>query len=83
MSTPNPSYHDVTVFINGEKYKITDDYAYLLQCTRSGGWSLWCKWNGNEMNIGSEYGDTAFRIEVRGVVVCDNGIAMNRDRGAK
>lgn len=67
-----PSYHDVVVFVNGERYRIKDNYAYQLTCTRAGGWNLWHIWGGKETLIGGEYNFDDFRIEVRGVVVCQS-----------
>jgi hypothetical protein len=65
------SYHDVTVFVDGEAHRIAGNYAYQLTCTKMGGWQLWHKWGRQEARlIGGEYDDGTFRIEIAGVVVC-------------
>lgn len=65
------TYHDIVVFVDGAAYRVADNYAYQLTCTRAGGWELWWVWGNEERQIGGEYhGNAEFRIEVAGVVVC-------------
>lgn len=66
------SYHDVTVIVDGIKYKISDNYAYQLMCTRVGGWELFYKWGGVERLIGGEFNGGEFIIKVHDVVICSN-----------
>jgi len=64
------SYHDVIVIVNGKEYRIRDNYAYQLTCTRAGGWNLWHIWNGKETLIGGEFnGDDEFIIKVGDAVL--------------
>ena len=64
------SYHDVVVIVNGTRYRIADNYAYRLICTRAGGWQLVWAWDKEERLIGGEYDGGVFTIEVAGIVVC-------------
>ena len=64
------SYHDVVVIVNGTRYRIADNYAYRLICTRAGGWQLVWAWDKEERLIGGEYDGGKFTIEVAGIVVC-------------
>ena len=64
------SYHDVEIFVDGQRYRIHENYAYELTCTRVGGWRLWYIWEGASKLIGGEYDSEAFRIEVGGIVIC-------------
>lgn len=77
-----PSYHDVVVFVDGKQYRIADNYAYRLICTKVGGWQLWHIWDGKEQQIGGEFhGNAEFRIEVEGIAICGDvpilGIALS------
>lgn len=66
-----PSYHDIVVTVNGKDYRIADNYAYHLTCTKCGGWNLWYQWMGEERLIGGEFnGDKEFIIRVGEIVVC-------------
>ena len=65
-----PSYHDVVVYANGEKYFIGRDYGLLLTCSRAGGWELWKNWGGKQLPLGGEYSGKDFCVAVRGVAVC-------------
>lgn len=67
------SYHDVVVFVNGQKYEIANHYGIMLTCTRAGGWELWDVSGGaGEKQIGGEYSGNDFRIEVKGFVICQS-----------
>lgn len=66
------SYHDVIVRVNGEEHKISKNYAYILMCTKVGGWQLFKKWGHAEQLIGGEFDGGEFIIEVKGVVICDS-----------
>ena len=73
-----PSYHDTVVYVNGVAHRIADNYGYELTCVRAAGWQLWFTRQYGEPPalLGGEYDGMPFRIEVRGVVVCDNGKAL-------
>ena len=60
------SYHDIVVYCGNTRYRIADNYAYVLHCNRCGGWSFWFKWQGEEKLLGEEYSDTPFCIAVAG-----------------
>lgn len=60
------SYHDVVVYCGDSAYKLSDNYAYQLMCTRSGGWSLWYIWQGENKLIGEEFGKEPFCITIAG-----------------
>jgi hypothetical protein len=67
------SYHDVIVYINEKSYRIFDcSYGLQLTCTRAGGWELWDYWDDHEVLIGGEYNGDNFRIEVDGIIICNN-----------
>lgn len=74
------SYHDVIVYVNGEPHKISANYSYDLICTKSAGWQLWWRpmSGAAPRQLGGEFHGGAFRIEVRGVVVCDNGVVAGK-----
>lgn len=74
MSDDGPSYHDVIVYVDGVAHKISDNYSYDLVCARASGWQLWWRpLDGREpRQIGGEFHGGDFRIEVRGVVVCQS-----------
>lgn len=63
------SYHDVTVYCGNTAYKISDNYALHLQCTRAAGWQLWKIWNDKEEQLGGEFHGEPFCIEVAGMVI--------------
>jgi hypothetical protein len=63
------SYHDVTVYVGNVAYKISDNYALQLHCTRAGGWQLWKVWDGKDSLIGGEFDGDPFCIEVAGTVI--------------
>lgn len=65
------SYHDVVVTVNGTDYKISDNYAYLLECCRVSGWQLWFRWDRDVRMIGGEYNYDDFKITVGGRVILD------------
>lgn len=63
------SYHDVVVYCGNTRYRITDNYALQLHCTRAAGWQLWKIWEGREEKLGGEYDGEPFCIEVAGMVI--------------
>lgn len=63
------SYHDVVVYVGDVAYRIADNYALQLHCTRTAGWRLYEVWEGKEKLIGGEYEGAPFCIEVAGVVI--------------
>ena len=63
------SYHDVAVYCGSLKYVISDNYAYHLSCSRTGGWSLWYKWAGEEKLLGEEFGGEPFCVTVAGIPI--------------
>lgn len=67
--TKKLSYHDVIVYVNGVIYKPSENYAYFLTCTKSGGWEFWYKWEGKEKLVGGEYDGGDFAIEVDGKMI--------------
>ena len=77
----NPNYRDVLVTVNGRQHRIAENYAYLLICTKTGGWELWWKWDGKERLIGGEYHSKKFRIEVKRLVMCNSDSEDGDDGG--
>jgi hypothetical protein len=68
-----PTYHDVVVFVEGQRIGLfNSSYGLQLHCTRSAGWQLWNVWDGKEELLGGEYSNKDFRIEVRGAVICQS-----------
>lgn len=65
-----PSYHDVTVYVGNVRYRITDNYALQVTCSRAAGWRLWKMWDGEETLIGGEFDGEPFCLEVAGMVIC-------------
>jgi len=69
------SYHDVDVYVDDVRYKVSHNYNLELTCTRSGGWRLWKvvgKFNVGKVSespvyqlIGGEYDDGPFCVAVR------------------
>lgn len=85
MEKIGETYHDVSVVVNGITYKICDNYAYWLECTKIGGWQLWYRWNNNcddlndnrpwnadEKLIGGEYNCDDFKILINDVIICES-----------
>lgn len=66
------TYHDVIVYIDEKSYRIADNYAWQLICSKIGGWQLWQNFEDLEELIGGEYDSNNFRIEVAGEVICNN-----------
>ena len=66
----NLSYHDVKVYIGNRLYKIKDNYALQLHCTKCDGWRLYFVWMGSEKLLGGEYDGKPFCIEVGNFVIC-------------
>ena len=64
------SYHNITVIVDGEEYKIDTNYCYLLTCTKVGGWQLFNRWDGTEFLIGGEFDSEEFIIKCGEVIVC-------------
>lgn len=64
------NYHDVKIVIDGKEYKIIDNYAYELTCTRVAGWRLWWTWNGKSTLLGGEYEFNEFAIYVNDIKIC-------------
>ena len=66
--------HNVWVYIDGVSYKIAKNYGIQLTCTKVAGWRLWAQTSTTEFNqlLGGEFEGGFFRIEVKGVVICDN-----------
>jgi hypothetical protein len=68
-----PTYQDVDVFINDAKLNLFEAaHGYSLTCSRVNGWELWRRVDGAVIPIAGEYGELPFRVEVRGMVICDN-----------
>lgn len=67
-----PSYHAVTVTVDGKTYRIADHYALELTCNRVGGWRLWRRVQGQQSElIGGEYDANAeFVVRVGETEVC-------------
>lgn len=69
---PGTTYHDVAVIIDGRTYRIADNYAYHLTCTRTSGWQLWYVWAGEEQLVGGEYNfNQEFKVLINNTVVFD------------
>jgi len=66
-----PSYHDVVVYCGNVEYRIADNYAYKLTCTKTGGWRFWFIWDKVEKLLGGEYDGKPFCITVKGRVICE------------
>lgn len=66
------SYHDVSVVVDGKTYRVSDNYAYRLQCCRAAGWELWHIWSGKEELLGGEFNNRDFQILVGDKVICAN-----------
>lgn len=64
-----PSYHDVVVYVGATAYRIADNYALQLHCTRTAGWCLYKVWDDGETLLGGEFEGEPFCIEVAGVVI--------------
>lgn len=75
-TTKSNSYHDVVVYVEGMRYYLTDNYAYVLTCTKSGGWELWERWKNSERLLGGEFSGKPFAIEIRGIMVLGNPPAL-------
>lgn len=63
------SYHDVAVIVNGVTHKISNNYAYHLMCTRTGGWELWSRWDKKEELIGGEFNGDDFEIKINDLTI--------------
>jgi len=72
LKTSN-SYHDISVIINGKEHKISNNFAYQLNCSKCGGLALWWIWDGEETQIASEFSDGQFQMKVGDKIVFDNG----------
>jgi hypothetical protein len=72
----NPSYHAVVVIVDGQRFRIADDYELELTCVRVAGWRLWRNPIGapsrEPVLIGGEFDSKEFRIEVAGNIICQN-----------
>lgn len=64
------SYHAVKVYIGNKLYRIKDNYAFQLHCTKCAGWQLYFVWMGKEKLLGGEYDGEPFCIEVGNKVIC-------------
>ena len=74
------SYHDITVIVDGKKYRM-DNYAHRLTCTKASGWCLWSTWDGSERLLGGEYEPGEFTILVGKTLVCGRRQVIGVDRG--
>lgn len=63
------SYHNVECIVDNKRYKISNNYAFLLMCTRVGGWEFWERWDKHEKLIASEFGNQNFEIISNGVTI--------------
>ena len=64
-------YHDVEIEYKGVRSRLFDSpYNITLTCTRTGGWELWAHWNGEEINLASEYGEPRLKVYIKGVCIC-------------
>lgn len=71
-----PSYHDTVVYLNGKEYRMFNHYHLWLICTRVSGWELWDSRDaGGDSSkyklLGGEFHYNDFRVEVKGVVICE------------
>lgn len=64
------SYHDVVVYVGNTRYRVADNYALQLHCTRAAGWRLYKVWNDREELLGGEYDGEPFCVEVGAMIIC-------------
>jgi hypothetical protein len=65
------SVANIIVTCDGVKHDPNDNYAYLLEYTRCGGWCLWWRWDGTTKLIGRNHDKKPFKVEIDGHVIVD------------
>lgn len=65
------TYHDITVIVDGKKYRPANDHTLEITMMSSAGWRLWrIGFSGNKSLIGGEFDSEDFRIYCDDILIC-------------